>query len=42
MVFNHSDILEADDFTLESLKDTYMDMYKALPRYGEGPEFSKV
>ena len=41
-VFNNSDIPEADDFTQEVLKDTYLDIEIALPIYGEGTEFSKV
>ena len=42
MVFNNADIPEADGFTPEVLEDKYVDMYIALPRYGEGTKFTKV
>ena len=41
-VFNNSDITEAENFKPEGLEDTHVDMDIALPRYGEGPEFSNV
>ena len=41
-VFNNYDIPEADDFPPELIEDTYVDMEIAVPRYLEGPEFSKV
>ena len=33
-IFNNYDITEADDFTLEGIEDTYVDMEIALPRHG--------
>ena len=41
-VLNNADITEADDFTPGVLEDTYVDIEISLPRYGEGPKFSKV
>ena len=42
MVFNNTDILEADGFTPEVLEDTYVYMKIALPRYEEVTNFSRV
>ena len=41
-IFNNNNIPEADDFTPEVLKDTYLNMELALPRNSEGPEFARV
>ena len=41
-MFKNADITKAVDFAQEVLEDTYVDMDKSLPIYGEGPEFSKV
>ena len=36
------DIPEADDYTPDVLKDTYVNMEIALPRDGDGPQFGRV
>ena len=42
MLYNDDSIYKADNFTLEVLEDTYLNMEIALPRNGEGLEFTKV
>ena len=43
-IYNNDEIPEADDeeYTPDVLDGTYLNMEVALPRYGEGPEISRV
>ena len=41
-IYNDPNIPEADDFSPESLEDTYMNMELAITRDNAGPEFTKV
>ena len=41
-IFNDNSIKEADEYTEETLDDTYLNMEIALPRDSEGPEYAKV
>ena len=41
-IYNTDSIKEADDFTPDTLDDTYLNMEIALPRDGDGPEYAKV
>jgi hypothetical protein len=41
-IYNSDKVKEADDYTPDVLHDTYLGMELALPRDGEGPEFSRV
>ena len=40
--FNDNSIKEADEYTAETLDDTYLNMEVALPRDSDGPEYAKV
>ena len=41
-IFNDNSIKEADEYTEETLDDTYLNMEVALPRDSDGPEYAKV
>ena len=41
-VYNDTTIKEADDYTADTLHDTYLHMEVALPRDSDGPEYAKV
>ena len=41
-IFNDNSIKEADEYTEETLDDTYLNMEIALPRDSDGPEYAKV
>ena len=41
-IFNNPGIPEADDYTPEVMEDTYLNMELAIPKDGDGPEFSRV
>ena len=40
-IYNNDAIKEADDYTAETLDDTYLNMEVALPRDSDGPEYAK-
>ena len=42
MLYNNDSIPEANNFILEVLEDTYLNMEIALPHDSEGPEFAKL
>ena len=41
-IYNDDSIKEADDYTAETLDDTYLNVEVALPRDSDGPEYARV